>query len=74
MLGSLSDSEVQDYACLRTRLEKRFDPKYKVSLYKCEFRNRSRKKGESVSDFGYCLEFLERKAHRDRPREAKRQL
>lgn len=43
-------------------LTQRFSPHERELAFRCEFRNRKRNKGESVSDYGYALPRLGQKA------------
>ena len=62
LLGSLSPDQYNDYEILKTTLSHRFNPQERESAYRCEFRNRRRKKDESPSDFGFALRRLSIKA------------
>ena len=55
LLGSLSPDQYNDYEILKTTLSHRFHPQERESTYRCEFRNRRRKKDDSPSDFGFAL-------------------
>ena len=69
VLGCLTDFEVDDYDVLCSGLKKRFSPKERVPMYRSEFRNRKKFKGESVSDFGFSLSRLVNRAYGDLPRD-----
>ena len=62
LLGSLSSDQYNNYETLKTTLSHRFNPQERESAYRCEFRNRRRKKDESPSDFGFALRRLSLKA------------
>ncbi|CAC5412090.1 unnamed protein product [Mytilus coruscus] len=65
LLGDLKYSVVNDYTALKDVLAQRFSPKERVTAYRCEFRARKRKPGESLADFGYALRRLVRLAYPD---------
>ena len=58
LLGDLTFSVVNDYTELKRVLGQRFNPKERVTAYRCEFRARVRKSNESLADFGYALRRL----------------
>ena len=49
---------VNDYTELKRVLGQRFNPKERVTAYRCEFMARVRKSNESLADFGYALRRL----------------
>lgn len=53
LLGDMKPDIVGSYE--RSVLAQRFKPKERVTAYRCEFRSRIRKAGESLPDFGYAL-------------------
>ena len=65
LLGDLKPEVVTDYERLKSVLAQRFNPKERVTAYRCEFRSRVRKSGESLPDFGYALRRLVRLAYTD---------
>ncbi|CAC5369131.1 unnamed protein product [Mytilus coruscus] len=65
LLGDLKYSVVNDYTALKDVLAQRFSPKERVTAYRCEFRGRKRKPGESLTDFRYALRRLVRLAYPD---------
>lgn len=58
ILGDLSQSQLKDYNSLRSILASRFCPQERTVAYRVEFRSRSRKSGETPSDYGYALRRL----------------
>ncbi|PVD39484.1 hypothetical protein C0Q70_02118 [Pomacea canaliculata] len=56
--------------CLRA-LERRFDPVERESLKRVEFRSRFKKKGESVTEYGFVLNRLAASAYPNMPSEAR---
>ena len=46
-------------------LTRRFAPKERITAYRCEFNTRTRRKNESLSDYGYALRRLVRLAYPD---------
>lgn len=65
LLGDLSEQDVNDYYALKTILSQRFNPRERVTAYRCEFRARKRKTSEGLPDFGYALRRLVRLAYPD---------
>ncbi|CAG2204998.1 unnamed protein product [Mytilus edulis] len=65
LLGDLKYSVVNDYDALKDILGQRFNPRERVTAYRCEFRARKRKSGEAIPDFGYALRRLVRLAYPD---------
>ncbi|CAG2247527.1 unnamed protein product [Mytilus edulis] len=63
LLGDLKPELVKSYDSLKSVLAQRFNPKERVTAYRCEFRSRIRKRGESLADFGYALRRLVRLAY-----------
>lgn len=53
---------MQNYSEVKRVLTQRFSPHERELACQCEFRNRKRNKGESVSDYGYALRRLGQKA------------
>ena len=50
LFGCLTDFEVDDYDVLCSLFKKRFCPKERLPMYRSEYSNRKKFKGESVSD------------------------
>ena len=71
ILGELSPHEVEDFDSIKAVLKRRFDPAEKETLRRIEFRNRMKKKDESVSEFGFALNRLASSAYRQMPAEAR---
>lgn len=69
VLGYLDAEESEDFDTLREALVRRFNPAERVTLHRCEFRNRKLQKGESVSEYGFALNRMAAKAYRDIPQE-----
>ena len=55
VLGKLSVHELEDFDAIKAALERRFDPAEKENLHRVEFRSRFKKKGESVTEYGFAL-------------------
>ena len=55
VLGELSVHELEDFDAIKAALERRFDPAEKENLNRVEFRLRFKKKGESVTEYGFAL-------------------
>ena len=58
ILDELPPGERKDYAKVVGALRRRFDPEQRESLKKIEFRNRTMRRNESVTDYGYALSRL----------------
>ncbi|XP_070183906.1 uncharacterized protein [Littorina saxatilis] len=65
VLGYLQQEEKRDFVALTSALAKRFSPKERVMSYRCEFRNRRRRKQETVEEYGFALCRLATRAYRD---------
>ena len=71
ILGELSPQEMEDFDSIKALLKRRFDPAEKETLRRIEFRNRMKKKEESVAEFGFALNRLAASAYRQMPSEAR---
>ena len=58
VLSEISREELFNYEKLKFSLTQRFCPPERETAYRCEFRNRRRKKEESVTEYGYALKRL----------------
>ena len=58
VLDELLPGERKDYRSVVGALKRRFDPDQRECLKKIEFRNRTMRKGETVTDYGYSLSRL----------------
>lgn len=56
-------SQLSNYQLMKQIIADRYEPKEKDVAYRCQLRYRKREKGESVSDYGYHLTRLARKAY-----------
>ena len=65
LLGDAKPSVLSNYALLKEMLTRRFAPKERITAYRCEFNTRTRRKNESLSDYGYALRRLVRLAYPD---------
>ena len=63
LLGDLTIAQLSNYQVMKQIISERYEPKEKDVAYRCQFRYRKREKGESVSDYGYQLNRLARKAY-----------
>ena len=63
ILSDLTLSQLTDFRSLKTVLEQRFNPRENEIAYRCEFRNRKRKKDESAAEYGHSLRRLAQKAY-----------
>lgn len=61
-LSEITRDELFDYAKLKFALTQRFCPPERETAFRCEFRNRRRKREESVADYGYALKRLATRA------------
>ncbi|CAC5414606.1 unnamed protein product [Mytilus coruscus] len=57
-LSELSRDDLSNYGRLKFSLTQRFCPPERETAYRCEFRNRRRRRDESVSNYGYSLKRL----------------
>lgn len=57
-LSELSLGDLSDYGRLKASLTQRFCPPEREAAHRCEFRNRRRKRGETVAEYGYSLKRL----------------
>ncbi|PVD28926.1 hypothetical protein C0Q70_11521 [Pomacea canaliculata] len=71
VLGELSVGELEDFDAIKAALERRFDPAERESLKRVEFRSRFKKKGESVTEYGFVLNRLAASAYPNMPLEAR---
>ena len=55
VLIDLPLEEREDYYSVVRALKRRFDPEHRESLKRMEFRNRHKKKGETVTEYGFAL-------------------
>lgn len=62
VLSELTFSELHSYSELKYALTQRFSPPERETVYRCDFRNRRRKPGESAADYGYTLRRLASRA------------
>ena len=62
VLSELTNRELNNYFELKSALTQRFCPSERETAYRCDFRNRRRKSGESVADYGYSLRRLASRA------------
>ncbi|CAC5381217.1 unnamed protein product [Mytilus coruscus] len=61
-LSEITRDELFDYAKLKFALTQRFCPPERETAFRCEFRNRRRKREESVAEYGYALKRLATRA------------
>ena len=71
VLGELSVYELEDFDAIKAALERRFDPAEKENLHRVEFRSRFKKKGESVTEYGFALNRIASDAYPRMPPEAR---
>ena len=71
VLGELSVHELEDFDAIKAALERRFDPAEKENLHRVEFRSRFKKKGESVTEYGFALNRIASDAYPRMPPEAR---
>ena len=71
VLGELNPLDLEDYGAIKAALERRFDPAEKENLYRVEFRSRTKRKSETVSEYGFALNRLAASAYPRMPPEAK---
>ncbi|CAC5411257.1 unnamed protein product [Mytilus coruscus] len=57
-LSEPSRDDLSNYGRLKFSLTQRFCPPERKTAYRCEFRNRRRRRDESVSNYGYSLKRL----------------
>lgn len=57
-LSEISRDDLSNYGRLKFSLTQRFCPPERETAYRCEFRNRRRRRDESVSNYGYSLKRL----------------
>lgn len=55
VLRDLPADEVKDFDAIVRILKRRFEPEDREDLIKEEFKNRKRRKGESISEYGFAL-------------------
>ena len=63
LLSDMTLSQLSNYQLMKQIIADRYEPKEKDVAYRCQLRYRKREKGESVSDYGYQLTRLARKAY-----------
>ena len=71
VLGELNVHELEDFDAIKAALERRFDPAEKENLHRVEFRSRFKKKGESVTEYGFALNRIASDAYPRMPPEAR---
>ena len=74
ILRELRPAERADYDIILQMLRRRFDPANKELLHRREFRTRTKKKGESMEEYGFSLSRLVNTAYMDMPANAKEVL
>lgn len=74
VLSELTSRELNDYFELKSALTQRFCPAEREAAYRCDFRNRRRKFGESVADYGYTLRRLASRAFSSFPLDMRESL
>ena len=74
VLRDLSEGEREDFSAILRALERRFDPGERESLKRLEFRNRQRRRDESIVEFGFALNRLVHSAYPTMSVEAKETL
>lgn len=74
VLSELTNRELNNYVELKSALTQRFCPVEREAAYRCDFRNRRRKFGESVADYGYTLRRLASRAFPSFPLEMREGL
>ena len=73
LLGELGSDVLNDYEYLVTELNRRYDPAEQAQAWKIEFRNRSRKPSETVTQYAQSLKRLVLKAFPNMSRDAQEQ-
>ena len=73
LLGELSAETLNSYALLVQELNRRYDPAERAEAWKIEFRNRSRKTNESITQYAQALNRLVQKAFPQMPTTAQEQ-
>ena len=63
ILGDLSEYEIRNFEALKAALARRYCPTERRSAYRNDFRNRKRKREESIFDYACALRRLAAKAH-----------
>lgn len=74
VLSELTNRELKNYVELKSALTRRFCPVERETAYRCDFRNRRRKFGASVADYGYTLRRLASRAFPSFPLEMREGL
>ena len=64
----------EDYQTVVETLKRRFDPEEKKGLKKMEFKNRTKRKNESVTEYGYALSRMTKGAYPNLDYEAREEL
>lgn len=62
ILSELTYQQCTNYNTLIQTLNQRFNPQEREIVARCEFRNRKREEGESISQYGYALKRLAQRA------------
>ncbi|VDH95431.1 Hypothetical predicted protein [Mytilus galloprovincialis] len=66
MVSELNPYQLNDFTFLKHMLSQRFNPLERETAHKYEFKNRKKRKDESVSDFGHALRRLASQAFPER--------
>ena len=74
VLGKLSVHELEDFDAIKAALERRFDPAEKENLHCVEFRSQFKKKGESMTEYGFALNRIASDAYPRMPLEAREMI
>jgi hypothetical protein len=74
VLSELTHRELNNYSDLKNALSQRFSPAERETSYRCDFRNRRRRVGESAADYGYVLRRLASRAFPTFPPEMRESL
>ena len=67
VLSEITREELFDYERLKCSLTQRFCPPERETAFRCEFRNRRRKRDETVAEYGYALKRIATRAFPDMP-------
>ena len=71
VLRDLPDEHVEDYNAILEALKRRFDPSERENLRRFEFRQRTKKRDESITEYGFALNRIANSAYPTMPRGAK---
>ncbi|XP_062588198.1 uncharacterized protein LOC134249845 [Saccostrea cucullata] len=74
VLSELTNRELNNYFELKSALTQRICPAEREAAYRCDFRNRRRKFGESVADYGYTLRRIASRAFSSFPLDMRESL